>query len=209
MSTTHTTGRNTGRITGPSTGAALAEALGYAPDLIAPLPAESVRRFAGVGNPFALAPIPTGSRVVVMDAGAGLDCFIAARLVGPQGWVVGVEPVHEHLRVARQAAAGHGVANIDLCEGNPERMPVEDGWADVVIGNGALRHGVDRSRALHELGRVLRPGGALQLAVAVPRAGVDRWCEALAAAGFSSIAVGLPTSAADIPPSHTFRARKL
>lgn len=146
------------------TGVRLAAMLGYPQDWIADLPPAAVASMAGTGNPFALGEIAPGERVVDCGSGAGVDALIAARLVGPTGRVIGVDMTPAMLAKARASAVGAGLANVEFREGVLERLPVETGWADVVISNGVLNLVPDKAAALAEMHRVLRPGGRLQLA---------------------------------------------
>ena len=73
------------------TGEASARGLGYPPDLISAIPAGIRERFVGLDNPFALGPIRLGEAVLDLGCGAGFDAFAAAQLVGPTGWVVGID----------------------------------------------------------------------------------------------------------------------
>jgi arsenite methyltransferase len=196
------------------TGRPLAARLGYRDDIVSDLPDEAVESFAGVDNPFAAAPIPTGSKVVDLGSGGGFDCFVAARLVGPTGAVIGVDMTPAMLAKSRRVAEELGFDHVEFREGILEDLPVEDGWADVVISNGVLNLVADKPRALAEAHRALRHGGVLQVAdIAVGRevphqarcdielwtdciAGgqsVDAWCELITAAGFTDLAVGLGT----------------
>ena len=146
------------------TGRPLAARLGYPAELVDPLPDRAVESFAGVANPFELRPLAEGERVVDVGAGAGFDSFVAARQVGPSGHVVGVDMTHEMLDKARANAALLGLDNVEFREGLAEDLPVEDGFADVVISNGVINLCADKQRVLQEVFRVLRPGGTLQFA---------------------------------------------
>ena len=146
------------------TGRRLAALLGYPDEWIDPLPPEAVASMAGTGNPFALGRLRPGQRVVDCGSGSGVDSLIAAQLVGPQGRVIGVDMTPEMLDKARRAADAIGLGNLQFREGYLEALPVEDGWADVVISNGVLNLVPDKARALGEMFRVLRPGGRIQLA---------------------------------------------
>lgn len=146
------------------TGRALATILGYPQDWIGNLPPEAVASMAGTGNPLALGPIPAGARVVDCGSGAGADALIAARLVGADGRVIGVDMTPEMVAVARRAAADAGLDNVEFREGYLEALPIEDGWADILISNGVLNLVPDKATALREMRRVLRPGGRLYLA---------------------------------------------
>lgn len=146
------------------TGPRLAAILGYPEEWIAELPPTAVESMAGTGNPFALGAIVAGERVVDCGSGSGSDALIAARLVGPEGRVIGVDMTPQMLAKARANAAAAGLPNVEFREGVLERLPVETGWADVVISNGVLNLVPDKAAALAEMHRVLRPGGRLQLA---------------------------------------------
>jgi ubiquinone/menaquinone biosynthesis C-methylase UbiE len=76
--------------------------------------------------------------------------------------VVGVDMTPAMLAKARGAAAA-GLDNVEFRQGYGEALPVEDGWADVVISNGVLNLMPDKAAALAEMARVLKPGGRLQV----------------------------------------------
>lgn len=143
------------------TGYRLAAILGYPQEWIESLPRGAVVSMAGTGNPFALGDIRPGERVVDCGSGAGADALIAARLVGPTGGVIGVDMTPEMLTTARVNADEAGLTNVEFREGLLEALPVETGWADVVISNGVLNLVPDKAAALAEMHRVLRPGGRL------------------------------------------------
>lgn len=146
------------------TGYRLAAILGYPQEWIESLPRGAVVSMAGTGNPFALGDIRPGERVVDCGSGAGTDALIAARLVAPTGRVIGVDMTPEMLATARVNADEAGISNVEFREGLLEALPVETGWADVVISNGVLNLVPDKAAALAEMHRVLRPGGRLQVA---------------------------------------------
>ena len=146
------------------TGRPLLRMLGYDDALLAGIPDEALASAAGTGNPFALGDIEPGEQVVDCGSGAGVDSLVAARLVGSRGRVIGVDMTPEMLEKARRAATAAALINVEFREGLLESLPVEDGWADVVISNGVLNLVPDKAAALAEMARVLRPGGRLQLA---------------------------------------------
>lgn len=176
------------------TGARLAALLGYPEDWIAELPKGAVDSMAGTGNPFALGAIRSGERVVDCGSGAGADSLIAARLVGPSGSVIGIDMTPEMLAKARASARSAGLANIEFQDGQLEALPIEAGWADVVISNGVLNLVPDKASALAEMYRVLRPGGRLQVADIVLAQPVPEEEKADVALWTGCIAGGLPAA---------------
>lgn len=145
------------------TGRPLARLLGYENAWLEGLPEGTVASFAGTGNPFRLGALGPGEHVVDVGCGAGFDSLIAARMVGPEGRVVGVDMTPAMLAKARSSASTMGAANVEFREGYAEALPVPDGWADVVISNGVLNLLPDKATALAEMARVLKAGGRLQI----------------------------------------------
>jgi SAM-dependent methyltransferase len=146
------------------TGRPLAHMLEYADEWLQGLPESCIESFAGTGNPFSLCELSPGERVVDVGCGAGIDSLIAAKKVEPEGRVIGVDMTPSMLEKASQAAKEAGLANVvEFREGYAEALPVEDGWADVVISNGVLNLMLDKTAALEEMARVLGPNGRLQI----------------------------------------------
>jgi arsenite methyltransferase len=145
------------------TGRPLANLLGYAQDWLDGIPEISIESFAGTGNPFSMGELTPGEHVVDIGSGAGIDSLIAARMVAPGGMVIGVDMTPEMLEKARRAAREAGIENVEFRSGYAESLPVEEGWADVVISNGVLNLVPDKPAALEEMARVLKPGGRLQI----------------------------------------------
>jgi arsenite methyltransferase len=146
------------------TGRRLARRLGYDSAVVDRMPDAAVESFAGVANPFSLRSLERGEKVLDAGSGAGFDCFIAAQQVGPSGRVIGVDMLAEMLAKSRASAQRMELDHVEFREGLLEELPVEDGWADVVISNGVINLCADKKRVFQEIRRVLRPGGRLQFA---------------------------------------------
>lgn len=115
----------------------------------------------GCGNPQAIAEMKPGEVVVDLGAGAGFDCFLAARQVGPSGRAIGVDMTHEMRNKARENAAKLGLANVEFRLGEIEHLPIADNTADVVISNCVINLSPDKPQVLREAFRVLKSGGRI------------------------------------------------
>ncbi|HEY7732101.1 MAG TPA: methyltransferase domain-containing protein, partial [Gaiellaceae bacterium] len=145
------------------TGRAWAEDLGY-PEELAAVPEAAVESFAGVANPWELGRLAPGDRVLDLGCGAGTDTLVAAQMVGPEGWVIGIDMTLEMLAKARRAADELGAENVELVEADAEHLPFPDASFDVVISNGVIDLVPDKEAVFAEIFRVLRPGGRIQIA---------------------------------------------
>jgi arsenite methyltransferase len=145
-------------------GPASAKLLGYPAGEIDALPGSVTESFAGVGNPFSLGEIEPGQTVLDLGCGAGMDCILAARTVGPAGKVVGVDSTEAMIVKAKRNAAESNVTNVEFLHGDVESLPVGGDTVDTVISNGVFNLCLDKSKVLREIFRVLRPGGRLFMA---------------------------------------------
>lgn len=145
-------------------GRPLAEKLGYDASLLDGIPESAIEAFAGVGNPFSMGLPAPGERVADLGSGGGMDAIIAARAVGPEGTVIGVDMTPEMLERATSSARQTGVANVEFVQGLVEDQPVQDASIDLAISNGVINLCPEKPDAFAEIFRVLRPGGRLQIA---------------------------------------------
>jgi arsenite methyltransferase len=145
-------------------GPANAQALGYDATEIDALPRSVTESFVGVTNVLLLGEILPGQTVVDFGCGAGLDCLLAARRVGPSGKVIGVDMTTEMIDKGRRSAKELGISNVKFLLRDIEDLMLDDNIADVVISNGVFNLCPDKPRALAETCRVLRPGGRFQIA---------------------------------------------
>jgi SAM-dependent methyltransferase len=145
-------------------GLPLARILEYSDELLEGLPEAAVESFAGVGNPFSVGKIAPGETVLDIGSGSGFDCFIAAKMVGPTGKVIGVDMTDAMLEKSRETAGLLGLTQVEFKKGFAEELPVPNGSADVVISNGVLNLTPDKYASFKEVFRVLKPGGRLYLA---------------------------------------------
>jgi len=145
------------------TGRKLAGILGYDESLLEGIPEAAIESFAGTGNPFSLGELALGEKVVDLGSGAGIDSLIAGKLVGPTGQVIGIDMTPEMLDKAKRAATEAGMSHVEFRQGLVESLPVENGWADVIISNGVVNLAPDKVGLFREMQRALRPGGRLQI----------------------------------------------
>ena len=135
------------------------ECIGYAKDTVGELPGDVLSANAGCGNPILDAAPKPGETLLDLGSGAGLDCFLAAKEVGPAGSVIGLDMTDEMLEKAERNRRNMGLQNVSFRKGEMENMPIEEGSVDVVISNCVINLSPDKPAVFRESFRVLRPGG--------------------------------------------------
>jgi len=137
--------------------------LGYSAEDTAAAP-EAANLGLGCGNPLAIASLKPGQIVLDLGSGAGFDCFLAARAVGPTGKVIGVDMTHEMVSKARENAARNGFENVEFRLGEIESLPISDNSFDVIISNCVINLSPEKQRVFNETFRVLKRNGRLAIA---------------------------------------------
>jgi len=196
---------------------AAAQKMGYSEKDLEAIP-EGANLGLGCGAPLHAAGVVAGETVLDLGSGAGFDAFLAAREVGHEGRVIGVDMTPEMIAKARANAERAGVHNVEFRAGQIEALPVDDASVDVIISNCVINLSPDKEAVFREAFRVLRPGGRLavsDIVVTAPlpdevqenlaayvgclagAALVDDYLDAVRAAGFAEPEISL-RQAADV-----------
>jgi len=135
-------------------------ALGYTRDDVSTVP-EGANMGLGCGNPQAIASLQPGETVLDLGSGGGFDCFLAARAVGENGRVIGVDMTPEMVYKARENAVKVGLGNVEFRLGEIEHLPVADEAVDVVISNCVINLSPEKTKVFEDVFRILKKGGRL------------------------------------------------
>lgn len=194
----------------------------YSKEEVAVLPTEAVQASAGCGNPTALASLNQGETVVDFGSGGGIDCFLAAQQVGPEGRVIGIDMTPDMIALANKNRDKLRLSNVEFHLAEMENTPLEDATAEVIISNCVITLAPDKDAVFREAFRILKPGGRMYISDMVLSEALspdiqsdmsqwvacvsgadlkDRYIERLESAGFSEVRVMKDTQSAGYTPS--------
>jgi arsenite methyltransferase len=139
---------------------AVAEAFGYSAEELTSIPAEANMGLS-CGNPTATAHLRSGEVVVDLGSGGGLDVFLAAKMVGPEGRAIGIDMTSSMIERARANAESGGYTNVAFYQSTIDSIPLPDASVDCVISNCVLNLAPDKPAVFREIARILKPGGRL------------------------------------------------
>ncbi len=140
----------------------ISKKIGYTEEELKAVP-EEANLGLGCGNPVALASLREGETVLDLGSGAGFDCFLAAKKVGKNGRIIGVDMTPEMIEKARENAKKGNYRNVEFRLGEIEKLPIPDNSVDVVISNCVINLVPDKRKAFKEAFRVLKPHGRLMI----------------------------------------------
>lgn len=135
--------------------------VGYGSEELGNLPPDAVVSSFGCGNPVAFGEMKENEVVLDLGSGAGIDLILAAKKVGPNGRVIGVDMTDAMIERARANVAAAELRNVEVHKGIIEALPVESASVDWVISNCVINLSPEKERVFKEIARVLKPNGRM------------------------------------------------
>jgi len=162
----------------------------YDTSMLEGLPLDVTGLSLGCGDPVSIANLNPGETVLDLGSGGGIDCFLAARRVGPFGHVIGVDMTPDMLAKANASKEKMGARNVEFRQGQIEALPVESGTVDVIMSNCVINLSPDKRSVFKEAIRVLKSGGRVSISDIVTdgefsaelRAQTDKWAQCVTGA---------------------------
>ncbi|NDJ77687.1 MAG: arsenite methyltransferase [Chloroflexi bacterium] len=175
----------------------------YDSTMLEGLPVDVTGLSLGCGDPVSIANLNPGETVLDLGSGGGIDCFLAARQVGDEGYVIGVDMTPDMLAKANASKVEMGVKNVEFRKGHIENLPVVNDSIDVVMSNCVINLSPDKAAVFSEVFRVLKPGGRASISDIVTegeftpelRADLNRWSECVTGAIDAEAYTGLMRAA--------------
>ncbi|MFX0090858.1 MAG: methyltransferase domain-containing protein [Candidatus Hodarchaeota archaeon] len=140
----------------------ISQNIGYSAEDIKSVPAGPILG-QGCGNPVALSSLKEGEIELDLGSRGGFDVFLAASKVGSSGRVIGVDKTPEMIERARTNAKANNITNVEFRMGEIENLPIAANSVDVVISNCVIFLSPDKLKVFHEIVRVLKPGGRVNI----------------------------------------------
>lgn len=100
-----------------------------------------------------------GEICVDLGSGRGTDAMRLAEVVGPGGFVFGIDISEGMIKKSRDTASRLGISNVEFIFSTLEEIRVESNKADLVISNCTINHSADKQSVWNEVFRILKAGG--------------------------------------------------
>ncbi|MGO1468609.1 MAG: methyltransferase domain-containing protein [Tissierella sp.] len=140
----------------------LNKSLGYSEEDLKNIPDEA-QMGLGCGNPKERGKPKAGEIVSDLGSGKGMDSFLAAKLVGESGLVIGIDNNYKMLEKAREIKDKRGFKNTEFRLGEIEYIPIRDNYLDLLMSNCVINLSTDKPQVYSEIYRILKPGGRMSL----------------------------------------------
>lgn len=114
-------------------------------------------------NPISKIDVKEGSFILDIGCGAGADCFLAAKMAGPKGLAIGIDPSEELIERAKLLKDKYKIDNVEFKVGTSEPLAFEDNYFDIIISNHSFHLFNDKLKSLIEAKRVLKSGGKVAI----------------------------------------------